>query len=96
MRCGKDEIHVKLERGHHVEGSSERSESYRNEELILELLPGLLEQNGFSGVTTSKHGAMKFVDATTADETAVRFWMKQGWTGPEIRSHPVRNARDGT
>lgn len=58
-------------------------ESYRNEELILELLPGLLEQNGFSGVTTSKHGAMKFVDATTADETAVRFWMKQGWTGPQ-------------
>lgn len=58
-------------------------ESYKNEELILELLPSLLEQSGFSGVTTSKHGAIKFVDATTADETAVRFWMKQGWTGPQ-------------
>ncbi|MEW6342943.1 MAG: HNH endonuclease signature motif containing protein [Pseudomonadota bacterium] len=58
-------------------------ESYANEELILELLPGLLEQNGFSGVTTARQGAMKFVDATTGADTSVRFWLKQGWTGPQ-------------
>lgn len=58
-------------------------ESYRNEEVILELLPGLLESNGFTGVTTAKQGGMKFVNATTADDTSVRFWLKQGWTGSQ-------------
>lgn len=40
----------------------------------------LLEQHGFSAVATSRKQAMTFVDAKAADGSAVRFWLKQGWT----------------
>lgn len=58
-------------------------DSYASEALILSLLPDFLEQSGFADVGTLKHGQMKFVDAKSADGTQVRFWMKQGWTGPQ-------------
>ena len=38
-------------------------QSYENEELLLAMLPDLLAQMGFAGVTTVRTGAMKFVDA---------------------------------
>lgn len=54
--------------------------SYENEELLLAMLPELLEQNGFACVTTIRTGSMKFVDARASDGSKVRFWLKQGWT----------------
>jgi len=54
--------------------------SYENEELLLAMLPELLEQKGFAGVTTVRTGGMKFVDARASDGSKVRFWLKQGWT----------------
>lgn len=58
-------------------------ESYANEELLIAMLPILLEAKGFSGVVTRRHGPMKFVDATCSDGGAVTFWLKQGWTGSQ-------------
>ncbi len=57
-----------------------KPESYENEARVLALMPALLEQHGFSAVATKRESAMKFVDATAADGSAVRFWLKQGWT----------------
>lgn len=54
--------------------------SYENEELLLAMLPELLEQKGFAGVRTASTGAMKFVDGRASDGSSVRFWLKQGWT----------------
>jgi hypothetical protein len=55
-------------------------ESYANEELLLAMLPGLLEAKGFVKAVTRRKGAMKFVDATCIDGGNVTFWLKQGWT----------------
>ena len=55
-------------------------ESYANEELLLAMLPGLMEAKGFVSVVTRRKGAMKFVDATCIDGGNVTFWLKQGWT----------------
>lgn len=57
-----------------------KPESYKNEALVLALMPALLEQHGFSAVATKREQAMKFVDAKAADGSEVRFWLKQGWT----------------
>lgn len=54
--------------------------SYENEELLVALLPPLLEQQGFSSVAAKRERGMKFIDARTADGSNVRFWLKQGWT----------------
>ncbi len=54
--------------------------SYENEELLLAMLPELLEQKGFAAVTTVRAGGMKFIDARASDGSKVRFWLKQGWT----------------
>jgi len=54
--------------------------SYENEELLLAMLPELLEQKGFAAVSVVRSGGMKFVDARASDGTKVRFWLKQGWT----------------
>lgn len=59
--------------------------SYENEQLLLEMLPDLLQQRGFSSVSTWRRGGMKFIDARTSDGSTVRFWLKQGWT--DSRSH---------
>lgn len=61
-------------------------QSYENEEQLLELLPELLEQKGFSAVTTTRDHAMKFIDARASDGSSVRFWLKQGWTGSRAYS----------
>jgi hypothetical protein len=58
-------------------------ESYANEELLIAVLPSLLEAKGFSAVVTRRHGPMKFVDATCSDGGVVTFWLKQGWTGSQ-------------
>jgi len=55
-------------------------QSYESEQLLLAMLPQLLETHGFSAVTTSRYGQMKFVNARAADGTLVKFWLKQGWT----------------
>ena len=60
--------------------NARKPESYENEARVLALMPALLEQHGFSAVATKRESAMKFVDATTADGSDVRFWLKQGWT----------------
>jgi hypothetical protein len=57
-----------------------KPESYEAEALVLALMPALLEQHGFSAVATKREQTMKFVDATTADGSDIRFWLKQGWT----------------
>lgn len=68
-----------------------KPESYENEPLVLALMPALLEQYGFSAVATKRGGAMKFVDATAADGTDVRFWLKQGGrTSPTTRPSSSR------
>ena len=56
------------------------AQSYENEQLLLAMLPQLLSAHGFSAVSTSRHGQMKFVEARAADGTPVKFWLKQGWT----------------
>lgn len=61
-------------------------QSYENEELLLAMLPDLLEQKGFASVTTTRVGAMKFIDARAADGSKVRFWLKQGWTNSRTYS----------
>lgn len=55
-------------------------ESYANEELLLAMLPGLLEGKGFVRAVTRRKGAMKFVEATAPNGGVVTFWMKQGWS----------------
>jgi hypothetical protein len=61
-------------------------QSYENEQLLLAMLPELLEQKGFSSVFSTRVGAMKFVDARGVDGSKVRFWLKQGWTGAKTFS----------
>lgn len=57
-----------------------KPESYANEALVLAMMPALLEQHGYSSVATKRQNGMKFIDATVADGSNVRFWLKQGWT----------------
>ena len=59
------------------------AQSYENEQLALEHMPALLEPHGFSSVAAKRAQGMKFVDAKTVDGSDVRFWLKQGWTGPQ-------------
>lgn len=59
------------------------AQSYENEQLVLAHMPALLEPHGFSAVTANRAHGMKFVDAKAADGKSVRFWLKQGWTGPQ-------------
>ena len=57
-----------------------RSEqSNMNEELLLALVPVVLEQKGFTQVRVERRGGMKFIDARTVTGDAVTFWLKQGW-----------------
>ena len=59
-----------------------RSEqSNMNEELLLALVPVVLEQKGFTQVRVERRGGMKFIDARTVTGDAVTFWLKQGWPG---------------
>lgn len=55
-------------------------QSYKNEELLMALLPELLSSRGFEAVRDNRRGGMKFVDARDASGGAVSFWVKQGWT----------------
>lgn len=59
------------------------AQSYENEQLALAHMPALLEPRGFSAVAARRVHGMKFVDAKAADGKDVRFWLKQGWTGPQ-------------
>lgn len=59
------------------------AQSYENEQLTLEHMPTLLEPHGFSAVAAKRAQGMKFVDAKAVDGSDVRFWLKQGWTGPQ-------------
>jgi len=54
-------------------------QSYKNEELLLALVPVVLEQKGFTQVRVERRGGMKFIDARTVTGGAVTFWLKQGW-----------------
>ena len=60
--------------------------SYENEQLLLDMLPDLLETHGFTAVSTTRSGGMKFVDARTPDGSKIRFWLKQGWTDTRMYS----------
>jgi hypothetical protein len=55
-------------------------QSYKNEELLLALLPEVLRAKGFDNVATRRQGGMKFLDATSINGDDVRFCVKQGWT----------------
>lgn len=59
------------------------AQSYENEQLALAHMPALLEPHGFSAVAAKRAQGMKFVDAKASDGENVRFWLKQGWTGPQ-------------
>jgi hypothetical protein len=65
--------------------------SYENEELLLAMLPELLEQRGFAGVSTVRTGGMKFVDARASDGSKVRFssttvrWSHDATMNAELR-----------
>jgi hypothetical protein len=48
-------------------------ESYANEELLLAMLPALLEVKGFAKAVTRRKGPMKFIDATRIDGEMSRF-----------------------
>ena len=54
-------------------------QSYKDEELLLALVPVVLEQKGFTHVRVERRGGMKLVDARTVAGEAVKFWLKQGW-----------------
>ncbi len=54
-------------------------QSYKNEELLLALVPVVLEQKGFTQVRVERRGGMKFIDTRTVTGEAVTFWLKQGW-----------------
>lgn len=49
------------------------------ERLLVAAVPQLLTTHGFTKVSVSAHGSMKFVDAQAEDGGQVRFWLKQGW-----------------
>lgn len=55
-------------------------QSYKNEELLLALLPEVLQAKGFDELALLRKGGMKFMDARAGDGGCVRFWIKQGWT----------------
>ena len=54
-------------------------DSYRNEELVLALVPALLMGHGFLSARVKKSGGMKLVEAETPSGQNVVFWLKQGW-----------------
>jgi hypothetical protein len=54
-------------------------QSYQNEQLLLDMLPGALEALGFLEIRIFREAGMKFADATR-EGRRVRFWVKQGWT----------------
>jgi hypothetical protein len=58
-------------------------ESYRNEELALELVPVLLGAKGFEAVRTRRPAGMKFIEACDVRGDRVTFWLKQGWSTTE-------------
>jgi hypothetical protein len=55
-------------------------QSYENEQLLLGMLPDLLQQKGFTAVSVRRSGGMKLVSARAASGATVTFWVKQGWT----------------
>jgi hypothetical protein len=55
-------------------------ESYAKEELLLAIVPALLEAKGFVHVEVKRKGQMKFVVAAGIDGGKVTFWLKQGWS----------------
>lgn len=55
-------------------------ESYVNEELLLAIVPALLEAKGFVHVEVKRKGQMKFVVAVAIGGGEVTFWLKQGWS----------------
>lgn len=56
-------------------------QSYKNEVLLLALVPVLLEEKGFTQVRVERRLGMKFISARTATGGEVTFWLKQGWPG---------------
>lgn len=54
-----------------------KSESSATEQV--ESATVLLEVCGFHTATLIKHRGMKFIDAEYADDSPIRFWLKQGW-----------------
>ena len=56
-----------------------REQSYKNEELLLALVPVVLEKKGFTHVRVERRGGKKFIDARTVAGEAVTFWLEQGW-----------------
>lgn len=55
-------------------------ESNANEELLLAIVPALLEAKGFVHVEVKRKGQMKFVVAVAIGGKEVTFWLKQGWS----------------
>jgi hypothetical protein len=55
-------------------------ESYKNEELVLELVPELLLAKGFHAIKVRKPGGMKLIEASDRHGYPARFWLKQGWS----------------
>lgn len=55
-------------------------ESYAKEELLLSMLPGVLQAKGFERVIVRRVGAMKFLDVNRSDGIPLTFWLKQGWS----------------
>ncbi|WP_454727909.1 MULTISPECIES: HNH endonuclease [Cupriavidus] len=58
-------------------------ESYENEELVLALVPALLDGSGLSDVRMERHGQVKLVWAKAATGAPLCFWLKLGWTGEQ-------------
>lgn len=55
-------------------------ESYVNEQMVLAMVPELLRAKGFEAVRIEKRNGMKFVNARSAYNLPVVFWLKQGWS----------------
>lgn len=55
-------------------------ESYAKEELLLAIVPALLEAKGFVRAKVRRKGQMKFVTAAGVGGSETTFWLKQGWS----------------
>lgn len=61
--------------------SSKTLPAQDSKKILEATLPEVLSTHGFSAVTTSSHGRMDFVHATTTAGKSVTFWLKNDWLG---------------
>lgn len=74
-------------------------QSYRNEQLAMELAPELLRAKGFDADEVRRRQGMKFIAVVNRGGDSATFWLKQGWSESEsysaIQFGMLPGVRDG-